>query len=510
MKTLRLILGDQLNHKHTWFRERNPENTYVIMEVRQETDYVRHHIQKVLSFFSAMRCFAKHLRDNGHSVIYLQIRDKENRQSIPENLSVLIKKNGFQRFQYLLPDEYRLDRQLKEFTGSLKIPAESFDTEHFLTGRHDLREFFEKKNGYLMESFYRHMRKKLNILMSGNEPIGKRWNYDTENRKRYDKKVPIPEPLLFRNETRGIHDEIMASGIETIGTLEPERLIWPVNPEQSMALLNHFLENGLPYFGTYQDAMSRENWALYHSRLSFSLNVKMLHPLQVVNKAIYEWQKNRENISISQIEGFARQIIGWREYMRGVYWAQMPGYAKMNFFSHRRKLPHFYWTADTRMNCMHHTIKQSLEKAYAHHIQRLMVTGNFALLSGIDPDEVDAWYLGIYIDAIEWVEITNTRGMSQYADGGIVGTKPYVGSANYINKMSDYCNNCYYDKNKKHGEKSCPFNSLYWHFHDRHRDKLVKNPRIGMAYRVLDGMDSQERARILEQAESYLKNIENL
>jgi deoxyribodipyrimidine photolyase-related protein len=247
---------------------------------------------------------------------------------------------------------------------------------------------------------------------------------------------------------------------------------------------------------------------LFHSRLSFSLNNKMLSPLEVVEKVERYWFANQDRINIAQVEGFIRQIIGWREYMRGVYWAKMPEYATLNFFGHNRKLPEFYWSGKTKMNCLKHSIGQSLEKSYAHHIQRLMVTGNFALLAGIHPDEVDQWYLGIYIDAIEWVEITNTRGMSQFADGGIVGTKPYVSSANYIDKMSDYCKGCHYDKSLKIGEKACPFNSLYWHFYHRNEDKLAKNPRIGMAYRTLEKM--KDKSKILDQAEKYLGNLEGL
>jgi deoxyribodipyrimidine photolyase-related protein len=256
--------------------------------------------------------------------------------------------------------------------------------------------------------------------------------------------------------------------------------------------------------------MTTRDELLFHSRLSFGLNVKLISPLEVVRYCVDYWEKHQEAIDISQIEGFVRQIIGWREYMRGVYWAHMPEYADLNFFDHQAKLPSWFWTGDTQMKCLQHAIGQSLEGAYAHHIQRLMVTGNFALLLGVHPDEVDAWYLGIYMDAVEWVEITNTRGMSQFADGGIVGTKPYVASANYMHKMGDYCSQCAYDRKKKVGEGACPFNSLYWDFYDRHEDKLARNPRIGMMYRVWAKRDPEEKAAILEQADYYKKHIEEL
>jgi deoxyribodipyrimidine photolyase-related protein len=293
------------------------------------------------------------------------------------------------------------------------------------------------------------------------------------------------------------------------GKIEPEAFTWPVNRDESLELLNFFLDNLLYNFGTYQDAMDTRYWNVFHSRISFSLNTKMVSPKEVVDLTVGHWRSNPE-IGINQVEGFIRQIIGWREYMRGIYWAHMPGFAEMNFFKNDRKLPQFYWTGRTKMNCLKQSITQSLEKAYAHHIQRLMVTGNFALLAGVDPDEIDRWYLGIYMDAIEWVEITNTRGMSQFADGGITATKPYVSSANYIKKMSNYCDTCHYDHKLRAGKGACPFNSLYWSFMERNRDKLAKNPRIGMIYRSWDRMKAQDREAILRQAAECLDRIEQL
>ncbi|NVJ46898.1 MAG: hypothetical protein HWE07_07210 [Cytophagia bacterium] len=265
----------------------------------------------------------------------------------------------------------------------------------------------------------------------------------------------------------------------------------------------------LPYFGAYQDAMTTKGWSLFHSRLSFAMNVKLISPQEVIQRTEETWQENQE-IPLSAVEGFIRQILGWREYMRGIYWKFMPGYAKENFFQNDRKLPGWFWSGKTKMKCLSHAIGQSLDYAYAHHIQRLMVTGNFALLAGIHPDEVDQWYLGIYIDAVEWVEITNTRGMSQFADGGIVATKPYVSSANYLHKMSHYCSGCSYDHKKKLGEKACPFNSLYWDFLERNRGSLQKNPRMGMIYRVWDKNSAENKKQIIEQAASYLERIEEL
>lgn len=507
-KTLRLILGDQLNINHPWFSEVHPDTVYVMMEMKQETGYVRHHIQKVVGFFLAMRNFANSLQNRGHEVVYWNLDHPDNTQSLPENLHFLIEKHDIGRFEYLLPDEFRLDQQLKEFTQTLTIPFQTFDSEHFVVEREFLADFFKGKKAFLMETFYREMRKKYDILMDGREPLTGKWNYDQDNRNRFRDPLLLKEPKVFPKNVSEITDLLARMKVETMGTIEEQNFEWPVSREESLQVLDHFCEKLLDHFGEYQDAMYTGDAFLFHSRLSFSLNTKMISPLEVVQKVEQYWFAHQERINIAQVEGFIRQIIGWREYMRGVYWAKMPGYATLNFFGHKGKLPEFYWTGKTKMNCLKHSIRQSLEKSYAHHIQRLMVTGNFALLAGIDPDMVDEWYLGIYIDAIEWVEITNTRGMSQFADGGIVGTKPYVSSANYIDKMSDYCKGCHYDKSFKIGEKACPFNSLYWHFYNRNEDKLAKNPRIGMAYKTWEKM--KDKSKILEQAEKYLENLDEL
>jgi deoxyribodipyrimidine photolyase-related protein len=480
------------------------------MEMRQETDYVMHHIQKVAAFFVSMRSFAEELKKKGHKVIYLTLDDSDNSQNLDKNIKNLIQKHKYTKFEYQLSDEYRLDNQLRKLCGKLEIECNPCDSEHFLTKRKDVKDFFKGKKQYLMESFYRSMRKKHGILMEGDKPYGGKWNYDQENRGSYNGKVKLIKPKLYSNDVSSIAKMIKKSGVKIFGEINPKKLNWPVNRKQALAILRHFTNNLLPHFGTYQDAMIQESQTLFHSRLSFALNTKMLHPMEVINSVLEAWETDKKKIGIHNAEGFIRQILGWREFMRGIYWAFMPEYAEMNHFNHRKQLPHYYWDGDTKMNCMKHAIGQSLEHAYAHHIQRLMVTGNFALLAGIDPDQVDAWYLGVYIDAIEWVEITNTRGMSQYADGGIVATKPYVSSANYIHKMSNYCKSCHYDHKKKTGEKACPFNSLYWDFYERNRKMLKKNPRVGMMYRTWDKMNKETKKEVLEQAKKYKSEIERL
>jgi deoxyribodipyrimidine photolyase-related protein len=456
-----------------------------------------------------MRAFADKLSSKDHQVIYIKLDDSDNRQSFEENLRKIIDNKQIEKFEYQLPDEYRLDEEFRSFCREIDIPSGYCDTEHFYTSRNELAEFFKGKKTYRLESFYRHLRKKHQVMMAGDQPEGGKWNFDKENRNKLEDGVPVPRPHLFSHDHTGIFEMIKRMEVPCFGEIDPKKFFWPVNRAESLELMNSFLKNLLPQFGTYQDAMDASYWSLFHSRISFSMNTKMLSPREVVDFTIDHWKANQE-IGINQVEGFVRQIIGWREYMRGIYWAQMPDFAKMNFFENDRKLPGFYWTGHTKMNCLKHSISQSLEKAYAHHIQRLMVTGNFALLAGVYPDETDRWYLGIYMDAIEWVEITNTRGMSQFADGGITATKPYVSSANYIRKMSNYCDSCHYDPKKKTGVDACPFNSLYWSFMERNRKKLENNPRIGMIYRSWDRMNKDNKEEILKQAAEYLDKIELL
>lgn len=509
-KTLRLILGDQLNERHTCFSKVERNVTYVMMEMRQETDYVSHHIQKVVAFFSAMRSFSIAMQKKGHEFIYLKINDANNEQSLTTNIKKLIKDYDFEHFEYQLPDEYRLDKQLKELCTEISISSNVLDTEHFLSKRNDVAEFFKGKKQFLLENFYRQIRKDYDILMDGNEPEGGKWNFDHENRNKYKGEVAIPPAYSYKTDVSDVLEAIEKTGIKTIGAIDAKNFHWPIERKQALQFARYFCRELLPYFGTYQDAMHTDQKFLFHSRISFALNSKLISPKELVEKVIEAWEEDKEKINIAQVEGFIRQVIGWREYMRGIYWAKMPEYAEKNFFEHKRKLPDFYWTGKTKMKCMEKSIKQSLSEAYAHHIQRLMVTGNFALLNMTDPDEVDKWYLGIYIDAIEWVEITNTRGMSQYADGGIVGSKPYLASANYMHKMSNYCSNCYYDHKKKVGETACPFNSLYWNFYNTHRDKLEKNQRISMMYRTWDKKAQQEKEELLTQADYYLNHIDDL
>ncbi|PDH46157.1 MAG: cryptochrome/photolyase family protein [Flavobacteriales bacterium MED-G15] len=504
---LRLILGDQLNIQHSWYSTVDQETLYVLYELKQETNYVVHHIQKVVAFFSSMRSFADSLKSIGHEVIYFDIASESANNSLSDNIKKLVVEKQITKFEYQLPDEYRLDKQLINLCEELNISTERFDSEHFLTKREDLKSFFEGKKQLIMEFFYRDMRKKYDILMDQGQPLGGQWNFDKNNRKKWKGTPTIPAPFKTAVKSQNeIISAIQKAGIKTFGNYDEKDYLFPSNRDEALVQLEYFCKHLLVHFGDYQDAMHNEQRNLFHSRISFALNVKILNPKEVIDSVISHYHKNSDVIALSQVEGFVRQILGWREYMRGIYWREMPDYKSKNQLDNYNKLPDFYWTGATKMNCLQKSITDSLDTAYAHHIQRLMITGNFALLIQCHPDEVDAWYLGVYADAVEWVQLPNTRGMSQWADGGIVATKPYVSSGSYIHKMSNYCETCIYDRTKRIGEDACPFNSLYWNFLDDKKTHFSKNNRMAMMLRLLDKIPALEKQEIKERALSIIEN----
>lgn len=516
MKTLRLILGDQLNHKHSWYQEQQDDVIYFMAEMRQETDYITHHIQKVVAFFKAMRGFSDWLKSQGHTVVYFTLDSKENTQSLTQNITHLFEKHQIEKFEYQLPDEYRLDEMLIRFCENLPFGTaegthwEVYDTEHFMTTRTELSEFFEGKKLYTMEYFYRMMRKKYDVMMlNEKDPEGGKWNFDHSNRNKWKNDTLIPIEKTFDTNVSTLVKMIEKAEVKTIGRIDVQHFAWPTSRKESLEVLEYFCEHLLVHFGDYQDAMDPDQAYLYHSRLSFAMNSKLLDPQEVIETVIDYWREHSDEISISQVEGFVRQILGWREYMRGMYWGEMPAFAKTNHLENHNELPDFYWTGKTKMNCLKCSINNSLDNAYAHHIQRLMITGNYALLTMCDPAQVDEWYLGIYIDAIEWVEITNTRGMSQWADGGKIATKPYVSSGSYINKMSNYCKGCHYKVSKKTGEDACPFNSLYWNFLNEKQKYFKGNNRMAMMLSLLNKMDKKTLQAHQERAAAIIEHPEN-
>ena len=507
--TLRLILGDQLNPLHSWFAEVRPDVVYLLMEVRGETDYVRHHAQKVLGLFAAMRDLARALMAAGHRVRHVAIDEPSNRQSLVGNLEALVSHYGASAVEYQSPDEWRVHEALQRWASACPVPVREVDSEHFYTARDEAQRLFAGKKQWLMERFYREQRRRHGVLLDAEgQPEGGQWNFDANNRK------PWPGTPAAPADTRPCHDHsalwqtLVAAGVQTLGEPQAQAFRWPLNRTEALQQLAHFIAHGLPHFGDYQDALSSRSWHLFHSLLSFALNCKMLQPREVVQAAEQAWREGRA--PLHAVEGFIRQILGWREYVRGVYWAQMPGYTERNHLGHSRPLPEWFWTGQTRMACLASAVGQSLEHAYAHHIQRLMVVGNFGLLAGLSPQALHQWYLGIYIDAFEWVEAPNTLGMSQWADGGLLATKPYVSSAAYLQRMGDHCSGCAYQPKQRTGAQACPFNALYWDFFERHRPQLQSNPRLGVVYSQLKKMEPDTLAELRAQAATTLERLDAL
>ncbi len=505
MTTLRLILGDQLNPCHSWFTEVRPEVVYVLMEIHPEMDYVLHHAQKILAIVAGMRDFARQLKADGHRVRYVALDDPSNRQSLSDNLDALVRHYGAKRVEYQEPDEWRLDQQLmnweKGAEGQHGLTCQRISSEHFYTERGEAAALFAGRKQWLMEHFYRQMRVKHQVLLDADNPkrpAGGQWNFDPDNRKTWKGSPPLPADWRTPHDHSALWQILCDAGVLSFGNPQAAQVAWPLNRAEALQHLDAFINHALPHFGDYQDALTQQGWRVFHSLLSFALNTKMLNPREVVARAEQAWLNG--DAPLPAVEGFIRQILGWREYVRGVYWAHMPGYVTHNALGHTQPLPEWFWTGDTRMACLAHAIGQSLTHAYAHHIQRLMVIGNFALLAGLSPQAVHEWYLGVYIDAFEWVELPNTLGMSQFADGGLLATKPYVSSASYLHRMGDHCQGCHYRHQDRIGPQACPFNALYWDFHLRHAEHLQSNPRLAMVYRNLSKMDADTIDAIQTQA----------
>lgn len=508
-KTVRLVLGDQLNPQHSWFAEVDRDVVYVLMEVRQETDYVLHHAQKILAIFAAMRDFARHLLAQGHRVHYLSIDDASNTQSVTGNLAALAQRYEAIRVEWQSADEWRLDAQLRAWAANQSLTTHEADTEHFMTGRHDLATMFAGRKQWLMERFYRDMRRRHHVLLDDNgNPEGGQWNFDHDNRKPWRGTPSEPVDARPSHDHRDLWATLERSGVKSFGDPQAAQFRWPLNRAEALACLEAFVVQTLPYFGDFEDAMSSTSPRLFHSLLSFALNVKMLSPREVIVRVEAAYREG--GAPLSAAEGFIRQILGWREYVRGIYWAHMPGYDSCNALDHQAPLPSWFWSGNTRMRCLQLAIGQSLQTAHAHHIQRLMVIGNFALLAGIAPAEVHRWYLGVYIDAFEWVELPNTVGMSQWADGGRIATKPYVSSVAYLSRMSDYCKGCHYDSKQRVGERACPYNALYWDFFMRHAAVFGRNPRLAMVYRQLANMPAEALDALRTHAASVRARLETL
>lgn len=502
------IFADQLSHDLSALQNANKENAHVLMmEVRNETDQVWHHRKKLIFLFSAMRHFAEELRSDGWTVEYVELDAPENTHSFLTEIKRAAKSIAPDRILITEPGEWRVLEMIQELRDDGDIPVKLLRDRRFIATKQEFADWAEGRKELRMEYFYREMRKATNLLMEGDKPVGGKWNYDAENRSPPKSGMELPQRFHVEADdiTNKVIDLVAKEFPDRFGSIEAFQ--YAVTANDADKALSDFVEAALPSFGTYQDAMIEGEAFLYHSILSLYINAGLLDPLKAckaVEAAYYSG-----HAPLNAVEGFIRQIIGWREYVRGIYWLKMPGYETENALGAHLDLPDFYWTAETKMNCVREVVAQTRDHAYSHHIQRLMITGNFALLAGIDPHQVHEWYLAVYADAYEWVEMPNTIGMALFADGGLLASKPYAASANYINKMSNFCSNCAYNHKDRTGEHACPFNTLYWDFLDRNRDVLAKNHRMGMMYKNLDRLDDGTIQAIRKQAKRVKQNIKS-
>ena len=503
VKRLILVLGDQLSDDLSALREGDRATDVVVMaEVRAETDYVAHHPKKIAFLFAAMRKHAERLRADGWDVRYAMLDDPDNAQSIPGELIRRAQETGAEEVLATEPGEFRLISALED----CPVPVHLFPDDRFLCSHAEFEAWAEGRKELRMEWFYREMRRKTGLLMDGDKPVGGKWNFDHDNRKPPKAGLDPSGPMAFAPDAtvEGVLDLVRDQFGNRYGATDD---FWfATEPGQARRALAHFVRHSLPTFGDFQDAMVTGQPYMFHALLSPYINAGLLGWREVCEAAVQAYEDG--DAPLNAVEGFVRQIIGWREYIRGVYFLEGPDYPRRNALRHDRDLPEFYWTAETDMHCMKECIGATMDNAYAHHIQRLMVTGNFALLAGLDPQQVSEWYLIVYADAYEWVESPNVVGMSQFADGGVVASKPYVSGGNYINRMSDYCGHCAYKVSQKTGDGACPFNLLYWHFLDRHRDRFEGNPRMAQMYRTWDRMDEDRRATVIADGDAMLARLD--
>ena len=505
MPALRLVLGDQLTPSIASLADYEDGDLIVMAEVAEEAGYVPHHRKKIAFLFSAMRHFASRLEGGGKSVRYVRLDDPDNTGSLKGEMERALKAGAFDEVVVVEPGEYRLKAEFEKWADTFDVPVRMRRDDRFICTLDRFNAWAEGRKRLTMEYFYREMRRETGLLMDGDEPEGGQWNFDKDNRKALPDELSPPERAFIEPDamTREVLALVEQRFPDQFGDLEG--FGYAVTQEDAAAQLDWFIENGLPCFGDYQDALKQEEAFLFHSVLSLYLNCGLLDPLEVCRRAEAAYKQGQA--PLNAVEGFIRQILGWREYVRGVYWRFMPDYLERNALEAKRKLPDFYWSADTDMACVRDVILTTRKHAYAHHIQRLMVTGNFALLAGVDPKAVNEWYLAVYADAYEWVEAPNTHGMALFADGGLMATKPYAASGSYINKMSDHCKQCSYAVSKKNGPKACPFNYLYWNFLMENRDRIEGNHRLSMIYKTLDRMSDEKRAAVRDDSQRFFKRI---
>ena len=504
---LRLVLGDQLSESLAGLRDLDPAaDTVLLAEVMAECTYVRHHKQKITLVLSAMRHFAASLAALGLRLRYVRLDDPGNTGSLEGEVLRAVRDLRPDRVVVTHPGEWRLLEAMRGWEEAAGVPVDIREDDRFLCSLHEFRRWAADQRQLRMEFFYRAMRRSHGVLMEEDgTPLGGTWNFDRENRAPLRRMPPVPPRPLVEPDatTREVMALVERHFAGHFGTLED--FGWPVTRAQAVRALEDFVGRRFPGFGLHQDQMASGEPFLFHALVSTSLNLGLLLPWEVCAAAEAAYRAG--HVPLAAAEGFVRQVLGWREYVRGVYWARMPAYRDLNALAADRPLPAFYWTAETRMNCVRQVVRQTRDHAYAHHIQRLMVTGNLALLAGLNPAEVNEWYLIVFADAYEWVELPNVHGMALHADGGLMGSKPYAASGAYINRMSDYCRGCAYDVRDAAGEGACPFNSLYWDFLARHQARFAANPRLRPALRALEGMPAERLSAIRARAARWLREI---
>lgn len=504
-----LVLGDQLDAGSAALDGFDPKRDAVWMaEVTAEATHVWTHKARIALFLAAMRHFADALRSRGFAVHYTQLDDRANTGTFGGELARAAKKLRPEKLIVVEPGEHRVRVALEAAASELGLELEVRADRHFLCTVDEFRAHANGRKQLRMEFFYREMRKRTGVLMENGKPVGGAWNYDADNRESFGRDGPgmlVPPPVAFPPDqtTREVLKLVNERFADHPGALA--HFDWPLTPDQARAALADFVEHRLPDFGRYQDAMWTNEPYLYHSRLSAALNLKLLDPREVIRAAEAAYRAGR--VPLAAAEGFVRQILGWREYVRGVYWLHMPEYLERNELGATEPLPRFYWTGDTEMNCLRHALRQTLDYGYAHHIQRLMVTGLFALLLGADPKRVHEWYLAVYVDAVEWVELPNTLGMSQFADGGVMASKPYCASGKYVQRMSNYCTGCRFDPAEATGARACPFTTLYWDFLLKHRERLLANPRAALQAKNAARLGAKEQTAIRAAADRFRKGL---
>ncbi len=502
VRNLVVVLGDQLDTDGAGFDDFDPDLDAVLMsEVHEEASYVPQHRQRLVLFFSAMRHLRDTLEKRGRTVLYGELDDEANTGTLAGELERRVKALQPDRLVVTEPGDFRVLDALKMRAKQLAVELEVRADRHFYDTVEDFKTYANDRKELLLETYYRGLRKRHGILMRDGKPVGERWNFDAENRERLSSSAAatIREPLRYQPDriTRDVIELVERRFPESPG--DPRAFDHPVTASDAKRALDDFVANRLPLFGSYQDAMVSGEPYLYHSLLSSSLNLHLLNPRDTIDAALEAYAAG--DAPINAVEGFVRQILGWREYVRGVYWWKMPEYADMNALGADLPMPAFMWDADTEMNCVRESVGQLIEHAYAHHIQRLMVLGLFSMLLGVRPYDVHRWHLSMYIDAVDWVSLPNVLGMSQYADGGVVGSKPYCASGSYINRMSDYCRGCRYVPGKATGDEACPITTLYWDFLSRNRNRLKGNRRMGFQYKNLDRKDASERRAIKKRSD---------